>query len=130
MATEEDIAEEIRDHLPGTEEVVVQYLAGYLLDMDEAAEDEDVLEVTRMILDSALPSTSRNTGKTQLDQLIQKLGELLEEPLKKRAEKNQAGRPSALVRLDKVVDLSKTAVMSSTIALGEGVDLESINKGK
>ena len=34
-----------------------------------------------------------------------------------------------MVRLDKVVDLSKAAI-SSTIAFGEGVDLESINKGK
>lgn len=130
MVSEEDIAEEIRDHLPGTEEVVVQYISGYLTDMDEAAEDEDVLDVTRMILDSALPSTSRSTGNAQLDKLIEKLREMLADPLRKRAEKNQAGRANGLVRLDKVVDLSKAAVMSSTIALGEGVDLESINKGK
>ncbi|KAH8101533.1 P-loop containing nucleoside triphosphate hydrolase protein [Cristinia sonorae] len=130
MISEEDIAEEIRDHLPGMEEIVVQYLSGYLMDMDEAAEDEDVLEITRMILESALPSTSRSSGNTQLDKLIQRLGHLLAEPLQKRAEKNQSGRANGLVRLDKVVDLSKASVMSSTIALGEGVDLESINKGK
>jgi ATP-binding cassette subfamily F protein 3 len=34
------------------------------------------------------------------------------------------------MKLDKVMDLSKAGAMSSTIGLGEGVDLESINKGK
>jgi hypothetical protein len=33
------------------------------------------------------------------------------------------------LKLDKVMDMSKGA-MSNTIALSEGVDLESINKGK
>ena len=66
----------------------------------------------------------------ELSAAEQELGQMLEEPLQKRAEKNKAGRNNGLVRLDKVMDLSKTAVMSNTIALGEGVDLESINKGK
>ena len=39
----EDIAEEIRASFPGTEEVIVQYLAGYLI--DDAGEEEDVLQV-------------------------------------------------------------------------------------
>ncbi len=125
----EDLAEEIRDNLPGTEEIVVQYLSGYLCDLDDAAEDEDVLQVTRMILDSAVPLASRDTKHVQLDKVITKLGEMLEGPLKKRAEKNRAGNTNTLVRLDKVMDMSKTA-MSNTIAFGEGVDLESINKGK
>ncbi|KAK7688153.1 hypothetical protein QCA50_008523 [Cerrena zonata] len=130
-ATVEDIAEEIRSYIPGTEEIVVQYVAGYLLDLDDAAEDEDVLEIAQLILESAIPSTSKDAlkSKVQVDQLVKKLGELLEEPLRKRAEKNRAGKSNELVRLDKVMDLSKTT-MSSTIALGEGVDLESINKGK
>lgn len=126
---EEDLAEEIRVHLPGTEEIVVQYLSGYLCDLDDAAEDEDILQVTRMILDSAVPSTSRKTRDVQLDKVITRLGEMLEEPLRKRTEKNRAGDTNGLIRLDKVMDLSKTT-MSNTIALSEGVDLESINKGK
>lgn len=126
----EDLAEEIRNFLPGTEEIVVQYLSGYLCDLDDAAEDEDVLQVTRMILDSAIPSTSRNTREVQLEKVVSKLGKMLEEPLRKRDDKNKAGSTNNnLVRLDKVMDLSKTA-MSNTIAFGEGVDLESINKGK
>ncbi len=127
---EADIAEEIRSSLPGTDEIIVQYLSGYLMDLDDAAEDEDVLQVTRTILESAAPSSSRSNGYAQLDKVIEKLGKMLEEPLRKRAEKNQAGKTNGLVRLDKVMDLSKAATMSNTIAFGEGVDLESINKGK
>lgn len=125
----EDIAEAIREELPGTEEIIVQYLSGYLLDLDDAAEDEDVLQVTRTILESATPSSSRSSRDAQLDKLMAKLGQMLEEPLDRRAEKSRAGKTNGLVRLDKVMDLSKTA-MSNTIAFGEGVDLESINKGK
>lgn len=128
--SEEDIAEVIRDELPGTEEIIVQYLSGYLLELDDAAEDEDVLQVTRTILESATPSTSSSSQDVQLEKLMQKLGDMLEEPLRIREEKNVAGKSNGLVRLDKVMDMSKAAVMSSTIALGEGVDLESINKGK
>lgn len=128
--TEEDIAEEIRNTIPETEEIVVQYLSGYLLELDDAAEDEDVLEVSRMILESALPPPLKKNGDELLGKVIKNLAKMLEEALKRRAEKNRAGKANGLVRLDKVVDLSKTAVMSNTIALGEGVDLESINKGK
>ncbi|KAL4254534.1 ABC transporter domain-containing protein [Abortiporus biennis] len=126
----DDIEEEIRNGIPGTEEIVVQYVAGYLMDLDDAAEDEDVIGVARTILDSACPSTSRNTRETQLDNVIKKLAELLKDSLDKREEeKNRSGKTNGLVRLDKVMDLSKTAI-STTIGLGEGVDLESVNKGK
>ena len=98
---EEDIAEEIRSQLPGTEEIIVQYISGYLLDLDDAAEDEDVLQVTRSILESAVPSTSRagDGPAAALDRLMEKLGQMLEEPLRKWAEKNRAGKASnGLVR--------------------------------
>ena len=129
MVSSEDIAEEIRGALPGTEEIVVQYLAGYLLDLDDAAEDEDVLQVTRDILESAVGSSSSQEKRGTLDKLVNRLAELLQEPLTRREEKNRAGKGTGLVRLDKVMDLSKNN-MSSTIAFTEGVDLESINKGK
>ncbi len=45
-----DIAEKIRESLPGTEEIIVQYLSGYLV--DEASEDEDILQVARYMLES------------------------------------------------------------------------------
>lgn len=128
-ACAEDIAEAIREELPGTEEIIVQYLSGYLLDLDDAAEDEDVLQVTHTILESATPSSSKFSRDAQLTKLMEKLGQMLEEPLNRRAERNRAGKVNGLVRLDKVVDMSKTA-LSNTIAFGEGVDLESINKGK
>jgi hypothetical protein len=39
-----------RNFLPGTEEILVQYLSGYLV--DEASEDEDILQVARYMLES------------------------------------------------------------------------------
>lgn len=115
----EDIAQEIRSSLPGTEDIIIQYLAGYLV--DDAGEEEDVLQIAREILRSV--AGDRDNA---LERLMLKLGDLLEEQLNARI-KNKA-RPK-LQKLDKVMDMSKTQ-MSNTIALSEGVDLESINKGK
>ena len=55
-----DVAEEIRAALPETDEIFVQYLAGYLL--DDAAEDEDAMSVARLMLESA--ALSANTKDT------------------------------------------------------------------
>ncbi|KAF4623235.1 hypothetical protein D9613_002001 [Agrocybe pediades] len=115
----EDIAEEIRTSFPGTEEVIVQYLAGYLV--DDAGEEEDVLHVAQEILKSVAGNRD-----DVLEKLMLRLGDLLEEQLNARL-KNKS-RPK-LQKLDKVMDMSKSH-LSTTIALGEGVDLESINKGK
>ena len=110
MVSSEDIAEDIRNFLPGTEEIIVQYLAGYLLDLDDAAEDEDVLQVTRDSLESAGGSSSSQEKRGTLDKLVNRLAELLQEPLTRREEKNLAGRGTGLVRLDKVMDLSKVKI--------------------
>ncbi|KAJ7037472.1 P-loop containing nucleoside triphosphate hydrolase protein [Mycena alexandri] len=115
----EDIAEEIREHFEGTEEVIVQYLAGYLV--DDAGEEEDILQVAREILQSVAGDRD-----DVLEKLMFRLADLLEDQLNERI-KNRAG--PKLHKLDKVMDMSK-AQMSNTIALSEGVDLESINKGK
>ncbi|KAF9454927.1 P-loop containing nucleoside triphosphate hydrolase protein [Macrolepiota fuliginosa MF-IS2] len=115
----EAIAQEIRTSFPGTEDVIVQYLAGYLV--DDAGEEEDVLQIARDILQSVA-----GDREDVLEKLMLKLGDLLEEQLNTRI-KNKA-RPK-LQKLDKVMDMSRTQ-MSNTIALSEGVDLESINKGK
>ncbi|KAJ7785647.1 P-loop containing nucleoside triphosphate hydrolase protein [Mycena metata] len=115
----EDIAEEIREHFEGTEEVIVQYLAGYLV--DDAGEEEDVLQVAREILQSVAGDRD-----DVLEKLMLRLADLLEDQLNERL-KNRAG--PKLHKLDKIMDMSK-AQMSNTIALSEGVDLESINKGK
>ncbi|KAJ6569560.1 P-loop containing nucleoside triphosphate hydrolase protein [Mycena capillaripes] len=115
----EDIAEEIRESFPGTEEVIVQYLAGFLV--DDAGEEEDILQVAREILESVAGDRD-----DVLEKLMLRLGDLLEDQLNERL-KNRAG--PKLHKLDKVMDMSK-AQMSNTIALSEGVDLESINKGK
>ncbi|KAJ7674451.1 P-loop containing nucleoside triphosphate hydrolase protein [Mycena rosella] len=115
----EDIAEEIRESFPGTEEVIVQYLSGYLV--DDAGEEEDVLQVAREILESVAGDRD-----VVLEKLMLRLGDLLADQLNERI-KNMAG--PKLHKLDKIMDMSK-AQMSNTIALSEGVDLESINKGK
>ncbi|KAJ3510179.1 hypothetical protein NLJ89_g4829 [Agrocybe chaxingu] len=115
----EDIAEEIRTSFPGTEEVIVQYLAGYLV--DDAGEEEEVLQIAHEILRSVAGDRD-----VVLAKLMVRLGDILEDQLNARL-KNKS-RPK-LQKLDKVMDLSKSQI-SNTIALGEGVDLESINKGK
>jgi len=115
-----DIAEKIRESLPGTEEILVQYLSGYLV--DDASEDEDILQVARYMLESVAVDKP-----DVLEQLMSTLTTLLQDQLTRR-ENAQSG--PKLQRLDKVLDMSKTGAMSNTIALSEGVDLESINKGK
>ncbi|KAF8502822.1 P-loop containing nucleoside triphosphate hydrolase protein [Russula emetica] len=115
-----DIAEQIRDFLPGTEEILVQYLSGYLV--DEASEDEDILQVARYILESIAMDKP-----DVLEKLMATLSALLQDQLTQR-EKAQSN--PKLQRLDKVLDMSKASAMSNTIAFSEGVDLESINKGK
>ncbi len=115
-----DIAEKIRESLPGTEEILVQYLSGYLV--DDASEDEDILQVARHILESLAMNKPDVLG-----QLMASLAALLQDQLISR-EKSRSD--PKLQRLDKVLDMSKTGAMSNTIAFSEGVDLESINKGK
>ena len=115
-----DIAEQIREFLPGTEEILVQYLSGYLV--DEASEDEDILQVARYMLESIAMDKP-----DVLEDLLAALSALLQDQLTRR-ENAQSG--PKLQRLDKVLDMSKAGAMSNTIAFSEGVDLESINKGK
>ncbi|EIN13185.1 hypothetical protein PUNSTDRAFT_48256 [Punctularia strigosozonata HHB-11173 SS5] len=117
-----DIAEEIRNAFPGTEEIIVQYLSGYLV--DDAGEDEDVLAVARYILESVARGR-----EDVLQNLMAKLQTLLADMLEERERKKIKGA-TGLTKLDKVMDMSKTGAMSNTLAFNEGVDLESINKGK
>jgi ATP-binding cassette subfamily F protein 3 len=62
----------------------------------------------------------------KLEQLMLRLGDLLEDQLSIRL-KNKSN--PKLHKLEKVMDMSKSQI-SSTIGFSEGVDLESINKGK
>ncbi|KAF8633993.1 hypothetical protein AX15_001168 [Amanita polypyramis BW_CC] len=114
-----DIAAEIQNCFPDTEEVVVQYISGYLV--DDAGEEEDVLQVARTIL-SSLAGDKLEALENLMGTLTDKLKEQLNARLTNKSEPK-------LLKLDKVMDMSKTQ-MSNTIALSEGVDLESINKGK
>ncbi|KAJ7585676.1 P-loop containing nucleoside triphosphate hydrolase protein [Mycena floridula] len=115
----EDLAEEIRSSFPAAEEVIVQYLSGYLV--DDAGEEEDVLQVGRDILESLAGDED-----DKLERLMLRLGELLADQLNARL-RDKAG--PKLHKLDKAMDMNQ-AQMSNTIAFSEGVDLESINKGK
>ncbi|KAB5588654.1 Translational regulator GCN20-like ABC transporter protein [Ceratobasidium theobromae] len=114
-----DVADEIRELVPKAEEVLVEYLAGYVEDADE---DEDIVAVTR----SFLESPAEGGHEAGLEKLLSKIERYLEE---KRIADGKARQPK-LTRLDKVVDMSQAPAMSSTIAMSEDVDLSSINKGK
>ena len=115
-----DIAEEIRSALPGTEEIIVQYLSGYLV--DEAGEDEDTLQVTRDILESAVADGTEDA----IEKLLARLSDVFETQIEIRSK----SRGPALRKLGNVMDMSKAGAMSNTIAFSEGVDLESVNKSK
>ena len=115
-----DVAREIRTTLPGTEEIIVDYLSGYLV--DDAGEDEDVLQVTHDMLESF---AENHPGV--LEELMSKLGKILEARLNASAKT----RGPKLMKLDKVMEMGKAGSISNTLALSGGaVDLESINKAK
>lgn len=115
----DDIAADIRECFPDTEDVIVQYLSGYLV--DDAGEEEDVLQIATKILRSLAGDQLE-----ALEKLMRSLNDRLKEQLSARVKHKMEPK---LLKLDKVMDMSKTQ-MSNTIALSEGVDLESINKGK
>jgi ATP-binding cassette subfamily F protein 3 len=119
MPVAEDVAFAIRDAFsPGMiEEAVVQYIAGLFDDPDE----DEVLEVTGAMLQSSVRGQ-----KKVLEALMNRLRQMYQAEITG----NIARQRPTLVKLDRLVDMSKTGSMSNTIALSEGVDLESINKGK
>ena len=112
-----DMAREIRKCLPETENIVVDYLSDYLV--DDAGADEDVLQVTRNMLESFAES-----NPTALDELLKGLETLLSAHLNSR---ESVGGPR---KLEKALEMGKTGAISNTISFTEGVDLESINKTK
>jgi ATP-binding cassette subfamily F protein 3 len=116
-----DVAFEIRDSFPaGTvEELVVQYIAGLFDDPDE--DPEETLKVTHELLRSAV-----NDHPKELEGLLSRLDKAMSARI---AASSKQQKPT-LQRLDRAVEMSKTAGMSSTIGFSEGVDLESINKAK
>ncbi len=117
---QEHIEREIRTSLgPGVEELIVKYISGYLV--DDAAEDEDVLQIAKGILHSA----ARGREQVVVD-LMSRLEVITRDVFQARAQP----RGPLLTKLDQVMDMSKAGAMSSTIAFAEGVDLESINKSK
>jgi ATP-binding cassette subfamily F protein 3 len=92
-----DIAEQIRESLPGTEEILVQYLSGYLV--DEASKDEDILQVARYMLESVVMDKP-----DVLELLMAALSVLLQDKLTQR-ERFQSN--SEMQRLNKEFDMSK-----------------------
>ncbi|KAG8959136.1 hypothetical protein FRC03_008399 [Tulasnella sp. 419] len=112
-----DVAHEIRSALPGTEEILVQYLGGLYDDPDE--EYDDIMNLTRGMLESY----GRGREKA-FEALMTRLGSYLSTKL----DLNQASQRPTLTKLDRVMEMNKT--ISSTIALADGVDLSSVNKGK
>ena len=114
-----DVAHEIRSYLPETEDIIVDYLSGYLV--DDASQDEDVIQVTRNMLESFA-----RDRVDKLEELTKRLSQILEARINTGYRENGP----RLLKLDKVLRMGKTGAMSNTIAFTEGVDLESINKSK
>lgn len=114
-----EVAQEIRSYLPETEDIIVDYLSGYLV--DDASQDEDIIQVTRNMLESF----ARDRGN-KLEELLRRLSQILETRINAASQENGP----KLLKLDKVLRMGKTGAMSNTIAFTEGVDLESINKSK
>ncbi|KAL5535075.1 hypothetical protein ACEPAF_3168 [Sanghuangporus sanghuang] len=115
-----DVAREIRTSLPSTEDIVVNYLSGYLV--DDAGTGEDMLQVTRSMLESFAEFEGKPSA---LDELLARLGTLLAARL--NARNSVSGGPR---KLEKAMELGKSSAISNTIAFSQGVDLESINKTK
>lgn len=115
-----DVAREIRAKLPGTEELIVDYLSNYLV--DEASADEDSFQVTRNMLESFAESRPG-----ALDELLATLGKMLASQLSQVAASQARSGPR---KLERAMEMGKTGAMSNTLAFAEGVDLESINKSK
>ncbi|EJD04492.1 uncharacterized protein FOMMEDRAFT_122300 [Fomitiporia mediterranea MF3/22] len=116
-----DVAREIRSSLPSTDDIVVNYISGYLV--DDAGADEDVLQITRNMLESFADAEGKPSA---LDELLTKLGKLLSARLSVR-NAVAGGGPR---KLEKAMEMGRTGAISNTIAFSEGVDLESINKSK
>jgi ATP-binding cassette, subfamily F, member 3 len=113
-----DFGELIREKLPDIDETVLDYVDGYVNDDDSL--DEDIPAVVHELLESFA------RGKEGvLEELLSSLNIHLEQKYKD----NPRNNAPKLMRLDRVMDMSKSG-MSKTIALAEGVDLESINKTK
>ncbi|KDQ17743.1 hypothetical protein BOTBODRAFT_53272 [Botryobasidium botryosum FD-172 SS1] len=117
-----EIAFAIRDAFPPAtvEETVVQYISGMLVEEDD--DSEDVLEVAKMMLESAVT----DGHEAALATLFARLSVLHQAKMREVAQT----APKKLMRLDKAVDMSKGSAMSKTIGFAEGVDLESVNKAK
>ncbi|KAL1406372.1 hypothetical protein Q8F55_008071 [Vanrija albida] len=112
------IASDIRKTFPQTDEVVVDYIEGLVEDEDE--EVDDIVEMTRGMLQGG-PSSSNNKS---LDDFMDRLIKYLESQSSKRVR-----RATTATRLDKTVDM-RSQKMSATIAMSGTVDLDSVNKGQ
>ena len=113
-----DFGEQIREKLPEIDETILEYLDGYVNDDDSL--DEDIPGVVYDLLESFA------RGKEGvLEELLKSLNIHLEQKYKD----NPRNNAPKLTRLDRVMDMSKSGI-SKTLALAEGVDLESINKAK
>ena len=119
MSTAE-IAREIRSKLPGTEDLVVDYLSGYLV--DDASADEDSMQVTRDMLESFAEKKP-----AALEELLKSLGTMLADRLAVQMSESSIAGPR---RLERAMEMGKAGAMSNTLAFAEGVDIESINKAK
>ena len=116
-----DVAREIRSCLPSTEDIVINYISGYMV--DDASAEEDVLQIARSMLESFADAEGKPSA---LDDLLARLGKVLAARLSARNAAAGAGPR----KLERAMEMGRAGAISNTIAFAEGVDLESINKSK
>ncbi|EOR04146.1 hypothetical protein J056_002224 [Wallemia ichthyophaga EXF-994] len=112
------VADSIREILPDTDELVVEYLAGYLTDED--VEESDILHSL------ALPMLASASVKATHDRsLLEQLEKMLQPLLPHR----ESLQPSEPAKLENAFSMRAADSMSKTVALEGSVDLESATKG-
>ena len=102
-----DIAEQVRETLPGTEEILVQHISGYLV--DEASEDDCILQVARYMLEFVTMDSDKPKPDV-LEHLMAALSAALQDQLTRR--KNALAQTVPKLQcLDKVLNMSKAGAM-------------------
>lgn len=118
MSLDEEVAEHIRDALPDTEEIIVQYLAGLYEDADE--DFDNITSLTHDMLESF-----GRSDPAAFQGLMDELSKILRS--KEKTHQQQYGE---LTRLDRVMSMNNRNMLSNTMKMGDAVDLSSVNKGK
>ncbi|BEI85284.1 hypothetical protein CcaverHIS002_0506850 [Cutaneotrichosporon cavernicola] len=109
---------DIRKTFPGTDEVVINYIAGLVDDVDEDV--DDIVDQTRGMLQEGPSSSDNKVLNDFMDRLVQYLDSQSSKRVRKAA---TATKLASSVQM-------RSQQMSATIAMSGRVDLDSVNKGQ